>query len=371
MNFEVPLSNPDLGGNEEKYVIEAIRSGWIGTGPFIKRFENEFAELCGTRTAIVCANGTVALHLALRTIDIQPGDEVIVPSFTYIATANAVRYCGARPVFVDVDPDTWCMDPECVEAAITSSTKAIIPVHLYGHPADMDRINHLASVHNLHVIEDAAEAALAKYKGQPVGGLSDIATFSFHVTKMFTSGEGGALTLNDEKLEAFIRMICSHGMDNQRRFFFPVIGYNYRLTNIAAAMLCAQIERHEALMERRKRIFQLYCEALQNTPGIGIRPVAPWATLSPWLFSITVDPDEFGHTREQLMATLAQHKIDSRPFFIPVHTLPPYHDDPERPALHLPNTEYLCNSGVNLPTYTTMTDSQIERVCEVITQMVK
>ncbi|MGH2568933.1 MAG: DegT/DnrJ/EryC1/StrS family aminotransferase [Bacteroidota bacterium] len=371
MNFEIPLSNPDLRGNEEKYVIEAIKSGWVGTGPFIKRFEKEFAQLCGTRTAISCTNGTAALHLALRAVNVQPGDEVIVPSFTYIATANAVRYCGAKPVFVDVDPDTWCIDPKCVEVAVTSSTKAIIPVHLYGHPADMDRINHLASVHNLYVIEDAAEAALAKYKGLPVGGLSNVATFSFHITKMFTSGEGGALTLNDEKMEAFIRMICSHGMDSQRRFFFPVIGYNYRLTNIAAAMLCAQIERHEDLMERRNKIFQIYCEALQNTPGIGVRPVAPWATLSPWLFSITVDPNEFGHTREQLMATLAKNKIDSRPFFIPVHTLPPYHDDSQRLAVHLPNTEYLCNSGVNLPTYTTMTDSQVERVCEVIIQMVK
>jgi perosamine synthetase len=371
MSFEIPLANPDLNGNEAKYAVEAIQSGWIGTGPFLKRFEAEYAQLCGARAAIACANGTVALHLALRGLDLQPGDEVIVPSFTYVATANAVRYCGAEPVFVDVDPETWCIDPQKLEEAITPRTKGVIPVHLFGHPADMDPINRLAGVYGLWVVEDAAEAALARYKGRPVGGLSQVATFSFHVTKVFTSGEGGALTMNDEKLEAFIRMIYSHGMDPKRRFFFPVTGYNYRLTNIAAGLLCAQMERHEAFLARRAEIFRVYREALKGTPGLSFRPVAPWATLSPWLYSVTVDPKEFGHTREQLMATLAQHKIDSRPFFIPVHRLPPFREGSKKRGEHLPLTDRLCATGVNLPTYTTMSDGDVERVARAITSMVR
>ena len=371
MSFDIPLANPDLKGNEAKYALEAIQSGWIGTGPYIKQFEKEFARLSGARAAIACANGTVALHLALRAMDLGPGDEVIVPSFTYVATANAVRFCGAEPVFVDVDPATWCIDPRQVEAAITPSTVGIIPVDLYGHPADLDAINRIAAKHDLWVVEDAAEAALAKYKGRPVGGLAKVTTFSFHITKVFTSGEGGAVTLNDEKIEAFIRMIYSHGMDPQRRFFFPVSGYNYRLTNLAAGLLCAQIERHEAFLKRRAEIFRAYHELLKGIPGIGVRPVADWATLSPWLFSITVDPPEFGATREQLMATLEREKIESRPFFIPVHSLPPFQDGARRRNTHCPITDQLCSVGVNLPTYTTMTDGHIERVAKTIRNMAR
>jgi perosamine synthetase len=201
--------------------------------------------------------------------------------------------------------------------------------------------------------------------------LAQVTTFSFHITKVFTSGEGGAVTMNDEKIEAFIRMIYSHGMDPQRRFFFPVSGYNYRLTNVAAGMLCAQIERHEQFLRRRADIFRRYQALLQGTPGIGIRPVAPWATLSPWLFSITVDAAEFGHTREQLMERLAQHKIESRPFFIPVHGLPPFRESSRRRNTSCPVTDQLCGAGVNLPTYTTMTDDHVTRVVEVIRGMVR
>ncbi len=194
----IPVAVPDLSGNEEKYAVEAIRSSWISsTGPFVHRFEKEFAELCGTRAAISVCNGTVALHLALLALDVRPGDEVLVPSLTYVATANAVRYVGAEPVFVDVDPGTWCMDPGQLEASITRRTKGIIPVHLYGHPADMDAINHVAAVHGLWVVEDAAEAHLASYKGRKTGSLAPIATFSFYGNKTFTCGEGGAITLND------------------------------------------------------------------------------------------------------------------------------------------------------------------------------
>jgi perosamine synthetase len=371
MGFEIPLANPDLNGNEAKYVLETIQTGWIGAGPFVKRFEQEFARLSGARAAIACANGTVALHLALRALDLRPDDEVIVPSFTYVATANAVKFCGAEPVFVEVSPETWCLDPECIEEAITPRTKGILAVDLYGHPADLDRINRLAAIYGLWVVEDAAEAALARYRGRPVGSLAQITTFSFHVTKVFTAGEGGALTLDDAKLEEFIRMIYSHGMDPHRRFFFPVVGYNYRLTNMAAGVLCAQIERHEEFLARRTAIFRLFSESLKETPGIGFRPVAPWAVLSPWLFSVTIDPKEFGHTREQVMTRLAEQSIDSRPFFTPVHTLPVFREAAERRKTRLPFTDLVCSRGINLPTYTTMTDGQVEAIAGVIRSMAR
>ncbi len=191
---KIPVARPDLSGNEERYVVEAIRSSWISsTGSFVTRFEREYAESCGTRAAIGVCNGTIALHLALLGLGVRPGDEVLVPSLTFIATANAVRYVGAEPVFVDVDPDTWCIDPERLEQAVTSRTKGIIAVHLYGHPADMDAINRVAGIHGLWVVEDAAEAHLAKYKGRPTGGLAPSGTFSFY-GKHSTSGEGGAVT---------------------------------------------------------------------------------------------------------------------------------------------------------------------------------
>ncbi len=371
MSFDIPLANPDLSGNEAKYALEAIQSGWIGTGPFIKQFEREFARLSGARAAIACANGTVALHLALLAMELGPGDEVIVPSFTYVATANAVRFCGAEPVFVDVDPETWCIDPVKAEQAITPRTKGIMPVDLYGHAADLDAVNAVAERHGLWVVEDAAEAALAKYKGRPVGSLAEITTFSFHVTKVFTSGEGGAITMDDERIEAFIRIIYSHGMDPNRRFFFPISGYNYRLTNISAGLLCAQMERHEIFMQRRAEIFRRYEELLEGTPGIGFRPVAPWAILSPWLFSITVDSEAFGSTRDQLIEELGEQGIESRPFFIPVHSLPPFAQSSRQRNTQCPITDRLCAAGVNLPTYTTMTDDHIERVAQVIRSMTR
>ncbi len=199
----IPVSEPDLNGNELKYVAEAIRSSWISsTGEYVARFERDFADATGARACVAVANGTVALHLAMLAHGVGPGDEVIVPSLTYIATANAVSYCGGEPVFVDVDPATWCIDPGLIEAAIGPRTKGIVVVHLYGHPADMDAINDIASRHGLWVVEDAAEAFGARYKGKLAGGLSSIATFSFYGNKIITSGEGGALTTDDEGLGA-------------------------------------------------------------------------------------------------------------------------------------------------------------------------
>jgi perosamine synthetase len=363
----IPLSIPDLSGNEEDYVVQAVRSTWISsTGDFVTRFEREYAEFAGTRYAIAVSNGTVALHLALLGLDIGPGDEVLIPSLTYVATANAVRYVGAEPVFVDVDPRTWCIDPAGLEEKITPRSRAIIAVHLYGHPAEMDQINAVAAKHGLAVVEDAAEAHGAEYKGRKAGGLGQVATFSFYGNKILTCGEGGAVTLNDSALYDRIKMLRGQGMDPNRRYYFPVVGYNYRLTNVACAMLCAQLERSKEITERRKHIVSEYRRLLGAIPGIGLQPFADHVLPSPWLFCLTIEENVFGRSRDQVMQLLADGGIETRPFFIPLHTLPPYRSSAERQGTNLPHTERLAAAGLNLPTFPALSDEAVAKICDAL-----
>ncbi len=366
----IPVAMVDLSGNEEKYVVDAIRSTWISSsGEYLQRFEREFADLCQTRSALAVCNGTVALHLALLGLDVRPGDEVLVPSLTYVATANAVRYVGGEPVFVDVDPDTWCMDPARIEDAITRRTKGIIPVHLLGHPADMDRINQIAAVHGLWVVEDAAEALGATYKKKPVGGLAQVATFSFFGNKTITCGEGGAVTLNDEQLTMRLRTLRGQGMDPSRRYYFPITGYNFRLTNLAGAVLCGQMERTAEIFECRKAIFTRYNQLLRSVPGIHLQPVAPWAELSPWMYACTIDSTKFGCSRDELIAELSRRHIETRPMFISLHTLPPFREESRARRERLPVTERLSESGIMLPTYTRLTELDQHRVVNAIREI--
>jgi perosamine synthetase len=363
----IELAEPDLTGNEERYLLEAFRSTWISsTGEFVDRFESEFADVCGTREAIAVSNGTVALQLALLTLGVGPGDEVIVPSLTYIATANAVRYVGAEPVFVDVSPDTWCIDPALLEPARTDRTRAVIPVHVYGHPADMDPINDFAAKHGLAVVEDAAEAPYATYKRRRVGGLATMATFSFYGNKILTSGEGGAVTLDDPELTQRARLLRGQGMDPARRYFFPVVGHNFRLTNLACALLCAQLERGEQMVARRREIVRHYEQALEAVPGVTPQHRASWAEASPWLFSLTIEPEAYGHTRDELIAELARQGVDTRPFFIPVHSLPPYRAESSRRGTRLPVTDSVAARGLNLPTSSVLETSAAERVAQIV-----
>ena len=365
--WNIPVAAADTSGNEERYAADAVRSSWISSsGKYVDRFEEKFAELCDTESAISVCNGTVALHLALLALDVRQGDEVLVPSLTYIATANAVRYVGAEPVFVEVDPDTWCIDPSRLEENITRRTKGIIAVHLYGHPADMDAINHIAAIHGLWVVEDAAEAHFARYKGRLVGGLGHVGTFSFYGNKVITCGEGGALTLSDPHLEKRIRTLRGQGVDPQRRYYFPVTGYNFRLTNVSCAILSAQLERFEEILESRRNVFRGYRERLESVPGIALQPKAKWAAPAPWLFCVLVDEKKYGISRDALAESLASRGIDSRPFFIPIHRLPPFRMESRSRGETLPVTDRLADGGLNLPTFNQMTDSQVDMVCDVI-----
>jgi perosamine synthetase len=363
----IALAVPDMQGNEESYVLDAIRSTWISsTGKYVQQFEKMFAEMAGTQQSVAVCNGTVALHLALLALDVRPGDEVIVPSLTYIATANAVRYVGAEPVFVDVSPETWCIEPELIERAISRKTRGIIAVDLYGHPPDMDAINHIAAIHGLWVVEDAAEAHTAKYKNRRTGGLAKLGTFSFYGNKIFTCGEGGAITVNDPDLALRIRTLRGQGMDPNRRYYFPVTGYNFRLTNVACAILCAQLERAETIIAKRQLIFESYRRRLPDIKGICFQPKADWAEPAPWLFSIVIDEKEFGCNRDQLADYLLRNGIDTRPFFIPLHSLPPFRKESAARGESLPVTEQLAASGINLPTHAMLTEGDISRICNCI-----
>ena len=364
MNQEIPMAIPDLSGNEQKYASEAVASSWISSiGPFIKRFETEFAESCNCDYALGTSSGTTALHLAVSGLGLKPGDEVIVPSLTYISTANAITYCGATPVFVDVDPATWCIDPAKIEAAITNKTKGIIPVHLLGHPADMDPIISLASTHGLWVVEDAAEAIFARYKGRLCGSLGNAAIFSFFGNKVLTSGEGGAVSCNDNHLKNRLSQLRGQGMDPNRRYHFPIIGFNYRMTNVAAAILCGQMERRDEILARRKEIVKLYDQQLATIPGIYVRTNASWATVSPWLASCIVNPDIFGCDRNELAKDLREEGVDTSPRFEPIHRMPPYREAAKQRSTELPTTDRLADYGLMLPTYPQLSNDQVLFIC--------
>jgi len=362
----LPVALPDFSEKEKEYVVQALDSTWISSmGEFVDRFEHEFAQACDVKHALSCSNGTAALHLALLTLGAGRGDEVIIPSLTFISTANAVHYAGAAPVFADVDPATWCLDPEKLEAGITGRTKGIIVVHLYGHPADMDAIREIADRRGLWIIEDAAEAHFARYKGQTVGGLGDIGTFSFYGNKTITSGEGGAITFNRGDLLEKARMIRGQGVDPQRRYYFPMIGHNFRLTNVACAMLCAQLERWQEMLAWRKTLFEDYRQRLGGICGIGFQPVADWAEPTPWLFCITVDEREFGCSRDRLMEELLSVGIETRPFFIPIHTLPPYRES-RTIGPSLDETIRLGAAGINLPTHHSVKQHHVDLVADEV-----
>lgn len=357
----IPIASPVLDGNEMQYVRECLESTWISShGKFIDAFERRFAELCGVEHAIACNNGTTALHLALVSLGVGAGDEIIVPDLTYVATANCVRYCNADPVFVDCEPRTFNIDPAAIEAKITPRTKGIIVVHLFGQPCDMDEIQKIADAHGLFIVEDAAEAHGAKYKGRPVGSFGKCATFSFFGNKIVTTGEGGAVVTDDDELASRLRLLRGQGMDPERRYWFPVIGYNYRMTNIAAAIGLAQLERVDRALAFRRRLSAWYDEALADVDVI--RPyVEPWAEHSFWMYTIKMAPDA-ALSRDQVLAALDAHGIETRPVFYPMHVLPPY-----RQAGHdLRNATDCAETGLSLPTHERLTRADVARICDVL-----
>ena len=359
----IPVYRPSIGELEKRYVAEAMDSGWISSrGAFLDRFEKGFAAYIGCSNGIATANGTVALHLALAALGIGPGDEVIVPTFTYVASVNAITYTGATPVFVDSEPQYWNVDPALVEAAITPRTRAIEVVHLYGHPADMDPILEIAARHNLVVVEDAAECHGALYKGRKVGSLGTIGSFSFFGNKIITTGEGGMLVTGDGELAERARRLRGQGVSPTRTYWHEVVGFNYRMTNIAAAIGCAQLERVEETLAAKRTIAGWYRANLEGLAGVTVQGEAPWATAVYWMNSVLVDP----RLRDPLIVQLAAEGIETRPFFYPAHMLPMYAS-----GAAFPVAERLGASGINLPSYAALEETQVAEVCAAVRRFVE
>lgn len=360
----IPIYEPALGEAEEAAVMDAVRSGWISSnGKYIREFEERFAAFCGVQHGISTSNGTTALHLAIHALGIGPGDEVIVPALTFVASANAVHYTGATPVFADVDGQSWTIDPAAVEALITPKTKAITPVHLYGHPAPMTALQAIADQHGLVLIEDAAEAHGAQIGERRTGNLGNAAAFSFFANKIITTGEGGMVTTNSVELAARCRMLRDHAMPPERRYWHDEVGFNYRMTNLQAAVGVAQMARIEEFIARKRAIARLYEEALGTVPGLTLPVERPGYTSVYWMYSILVN-EAYRLTRDELMLALRDQRIDSRPFFHPLDTLPPY-----RRAQPCPTALRLSRQGLNLPSAPTLTDNQVLYICDTLRKL--
>jgi perosamine synthetase len=367
--WRVPLAQPALGGNEVKYVNDCLATGWVSSqGSYIEKFQNAFQTYMGGGLALSTSSGTTALHLALAALGIGPGDEVIVPDLTFGATANAVLHAGATPVFVDIDPATWTLDPAAMAAAVTPRTRAVIPVHLYGHPCDMDAIMDVARRHKLFVVEDCAESLGAQYKNRKAGIDGDVGCFSFFANKMITTGEGGMVLTRDPALHAKMAVLRDHGMTKERRYWHEYPGFNYRMTNLQAALGLAQMERIEVFLQRRRDIVARYDKRLTNIQGIILPPRMPWAVNVHWLYTVSIDEPVLGISRDMLLAKLNERGIETRKVFFPLHPQPAFRAGV---AHDCPVSEHVARRGVSLPTSNDLTIADVDRVCDAITDVVR
>jgi perosamine synthetase len=362
----IPVCEPTLGGKELEYLADCVESNWISSaGKYIPIFEERFATEAGCQYGVACLNGTIALHLNLAALGLEPGDEVILPAFTMIATINAVTYTGATPVLVDSEPRTWNMDVNQVAAKITPRTKVIIPVHTYGHPVDMDPLRELADKQGIFVMEDAAEAHGAEYKGRRAGSLGHSACFSFYANKIITTGEGGMITTNDAELATLAQNLRDHAFSQERHFWHKYVGFNYRMTNLQAAVGLAQVEQMAQFVANRRHNAALYTQLLREIPGIVTPPEAEWAQSVYWMYSILIE-DKFGMTRDEMRAYLARYGIETRTFFIPMHLQPVYYEAFK--GQRYPVAEMLCQRGLYLPSASSLTDRQVRYIVDIVQQ---
>lgn len=361
----IPIAEPSLGEREVELVADAVRSGWVSSiGEYVTAFEAELARRCGVEHAIATSNGTTALHLALAVAGIGPGDEVVVPSLTFVATAAAVRYVGGMPVLADSDPAHWCLDPTDAARRITERTRAVVAVDLYGHPADMDALGELAREHDIVLVEDAAESLGADYRGRPAGSLGRLGVLSFYGNKLITTGEGGAVLTDDSTLAERARLLRDHAMDPKRRYWHGEIGFNYRITNMQAALGVAQLERLDEFLERKRALAAAYRSGLQDLPGVTLQEEADWATSSWWMTTLRIDPER-GVGRDELAARLRADGVDSRPAFVPLHLLPHLRQDGA-----LPVAEAVGTQGLSLPSSTSLSNAELEYVIGAVRRLV-
>lgn len=359
-DLHVSLAQPQLNGNEYKYLMDAFLSTWISsTGKYITSFEEGFSKYCGVKYGVATSNGTTALHLALAALGIGIGDEVIVPDITFAATINAVIYTGATPVIVDIEEESWCIDSDEIEKAITPRTKAIIPVHIYGQPCDMGKICGIARKNNLYVIEDCAEAHGAEWENKKVGSFGVISCFSFFGNKVITTGEGGMCITNDEDLNQKMRLLRDHGMSKERRYYHEVIGFNYRMTNLQAAIGTAQVERIDSILSWREDLETEYRNTLTKIDGVTLQRIdLPNRKKIAWLVSILVDEKK----RDAVLWELKENGIDSRPFFVPLSEMDIY----KKYARECSNSKRISGMGLNLPTTYGVGSEEIKKIAGII-----
>lgn len=359
-NIHISLAQPQLCGNEYKYLMDAFLSTWISsTGRYITRFEENFSKYCGVKYGVATSNGTTALHLALVALGIGEGDEVIVPDLTFAATINAVLYTGATPVIVDIEEDSWCMDPDEVEKAVTCRTKAIIPVHIYGQPCDMGRICQISEKNQLYIVEDCAEAHGATWKKRKVGSYGMISCFSFFGNKVITTGEGGMCITDSQQLYEKMRMLRDHGMSKKRKYYHEVIGFNYRMTNLQAAIGAAQIERIDEILEWRSALEEQYRKVFSEMDGITLQHNnMPDRKKIAWLVSVLVDEKK----RDDVLEKLRSKGIDARAFFIPLSEMKLY----KMYARECQVSKRISRKGINLPTTYEISNEKIEMIAALV-----
>lgn len=374
----IPVNEPLLASREWEYVRQCLESGWISSaGPFIEAFEERWAAYCGRRYGIAVSSGTAALHVALRCLDLRPGDEVIMPTFTIISCALAVVYNNATPVLVDCDPRTWCMDPDHVKARITSRTRAIMTVHIYGHPVDADPILDIAAHHGLAVVEDAAEAHGAEYlsrrgtaeaRWRRCGGLGTLSCFSFFANKLVTTGEGGMILTDDPRLAETARSLRNLCFLPVRRFYHENLGFNYRLTNIQAALGLAQVERIDEIVARKRWMGHEYTRMLEGARGLRLPVEEPWARSVYWMYGVVLSEDvdmnaaEFGRR-------LLERGVETRPFFLGMHEQPVFHRLGLFSGERYPVAEGLARRGLYLPSGLGLTQEQLTAVCDAVREV--
>ena len=365
----IPVCEPLLGGNELKYVTEAVETGWISSsGKYVSQFEEAFAKYCGVKYGVAVCNGTVAIHLALSALGIGKGDEVIIPSFTMIATAFAVCYTGAKPVFVDADKETWNIDASRIKEKITTRTKAIIPVHIFGNPCDMDAICGIAKKHNLYIIEDAAEAHGAEFGGKKTGSFSDIASFSFFANKNLTTGEGGMVVTDSEEFYKkcrYFKNMC-FPVDAPRVYSHDDIGFNYRMSNLHAAIGLAQTEKADDYRTMRIHNAELYKKYLSDCKGIIFQKDQANGLNVHWMNAIVINPREYGRTKDELIAHLKENGIDTRLLFVSMNRQKSLKEFGCDCAGEYPVTDWLSENGFYLPSASSLSEEQIKRICDVI-----
>lgn len=353
----IPWAQPDFWGLEEQYLVEALHSTWISGGSFAERLEYELATFSGSPFTLAVSNGTTAIHLVYLAMGLQPGDEVIIPGFCYLAAANIALQMGIKPIFAEVDPETYCVTAAAIEAVLTEHTKLIVVVHTYGNVCDMDDILFLANSRGVLVLEDAAESFASKYKGRQSGAIAPIGTYSFHATKTITTGEGGMVMTSDEELAQKMALYRSHGV-RKRRYWHELPGHNFRLTNLQAALGCAQLERVDLIIQQRKRIHKSYLTKLLDVQGLRLQLFRPEVDPVLWAFAVELDPAAFPQGRDRVIDQLAAERIETRNGFYAASQLSIYPD-----CRALPVCERLANNVISLPTFTSLTDDQIDFIC--------